>query len=298
MSREKAPWVKWMPNDFLNGIIGLNPIEIAVYTVILNMIYDKGGPIDEDIPRLARRCGARVDHFTRALEELVRMGKVLRADGVLSNKKCEVVLIARSEKLKTLSDNLAVAASQTNEKPNQINDAPAPNAAPERAENEGQTKTQTKRRESVGAKRAAPAQPTPKRASSFPRPSRIPDDWAPGNDGILYARSLNLTQRESEWLAKKFLAHYRGASGPKSVCPDWGSRWQTWCMSEAERLGRTSQDTPAQAAAKQDPSGYSRQEWGRIVQVFQMTSRWNPSNGPAPGERGCLCPSDLIVNHG
>lgn len=32
------------PSDFLNGIIGLNADEIAIYTVVMMLQYDRGGP--------------------------------------------------------------------------------------------------------------------------------------------------------------------------------------------------------------------------------------------------------------
>jgi uncharacterized protein YdaU (DUF1376 family) len=294
MSREKAPWVKWQPTEFLNGVIGLDAAEIGVYSVILNMIYDKGGPIDDDVPRLARRCGIRVDRFTKILETLVKMEKVLRADGVLSNKKCEIVLVTRTNLLRKLSDNLHGAAPQPEQKANKTNGAHHPIADTKSDENRGQTQNQNKNR---GGSRAAPTQPTPKRAMAIPRPARLPEDWTPGDSGMLYARSLNLTQREAEVLAKKFQLHYRAAAGPKSVCNDWGARWQTWCLSQAEQLGRLAQ-ADTKAAKEHSPADYSRQEWSRVIQVWQMTNRWNPDYGPAPGQRGCLCPSDLIVNHG
>ena len=79
----KNPWVKWYSADFLNGIADMDPNQIAVYSVVLNRIYDNEGPIDDDVERIARRCNMRPTSCKKALDTLVEAGKLIRRDGVL-----------------------------------------------------------------------------------------------------------------------------------------------------------------------------------------------------------------------
>ena len=73
-----SPYFKFYSSDFLTGILGMDPDEIAVYTVIIVMIYDRGEPITADMDALAWRlrmsakCAVAVARITvgRALGEM------------------------------------------------------------------------------------------------------------------------------------------------------------------------------------------------------------------------------------
>lgn len=65
--------------EFLDGIGTLSPEEIGVYWVVCLMIYDAGGPIDDDAAAIARRMGKGNARGTRrVLEQLVESGKLTR----------------------------------------------------------------------------------------------------------------------------------------------------------------------------------------------------------------------------
>lgn len=83
------PWYKHYPSDFLAGIGGMQADEIAAYTVCLNLIYDRGGPIRDDARRIAGLCGMSVRRWNVVRENLIRMGKLVRRDDFLSNPRAE-----------------------------------------------------------------------------------------------------------------------------------------------------------------------------------------------------------------
>jgi uncharacterized protein YdaU (DUF1376 family) len=88
--REKLPWYKRYPANFITGTLSLSAEEKGVYSTLLDMLYDRGSAI-EDSPRdLGRICGTSTRRFGIVRDMLLRIGKLLRtADGRLSNAKFE-----------------------------------------------------------------------------------------------------------------------------------------------------------------------------------------------------------------
>jgi uncharacterized protein YdaU (DUF1376 family) len=119
----KSPWVKWYSGDFLNGIADLEPNEIAVYVVVLNRIYDEGGPISDDVARIARRCHMRPSSCEKALSNLLRSRKLTRVDGLLSNDRCEKEIKSREEVSNKSSISATTRWKNSPEKPSKNNDA-------------------------------------------------------------------------------------------------------------------------------------------------------------------------------
>lgn len=108
----KDPWIKWFPGDFLGGVSELEPNEGWVYTVVLNLIYDGGGPWLLNLERLARRCRMRPTSAQKALDALYDYGKLTLVDGHLSNGKAEKSLKSRQK----VSENSTEAANARWEK--------------------------------------------------------------------------------------------------------------------------------------------------------------------------------------
>jgi uncharacterized protein YdaU (DUF1376 family) len=85
-----APFIKFYPSDFLAGTSGMSPAERGIYITLLCLIYEADGPIALDETRLARRCGAPRNVFSRLLGALVMDGKLTLEDGFLSNRRASV----------------------------------------------------------------------------------------------------------------------------------------------------------------------------------------------------------------
>lgn len=295
MTAVKAPWVKWFAGDFLSGIIGLQVEEIGVYTVILNMIYDSGGPIREDINRLALRCGMRPTSFLKVLMKLEGYGKVLRHDGVISNPRAEKELESRVKVVQKLKENFLGRDRTETEKDNKNNGSKSANGAANQGakasvELELELELERKKVRKVGA--AAPRPPSaPLRATRIDPQLKLPESWR------LYARSKGLTDRETKFNFEKFLAHYKRLNGSKALSVDWEASWQSWVLGSVERLGRDPAPPEADGGyLPMDPKTFTREQWLGIIKLWRGTSHWHPDNGPAPGERGCVVPKGLLDN--
>jgi len=103
----KDPWIKWFPGDFLHGVSELEANEGWVYTIVLNLIYDAGGPWPLSVDRLSRRCRLRPSTVQKALDALYDLGKLTLVDGRLTNGKAEKSIKSRQK----VSENSAEAAN-------------------------------------------------------------------------------------------------------------------------------------------------------------------------------------------
>jgi uncharacterized protein YdaU (DUF1376 family) len=85
------PWYKRYPADFLHGTSMLSCEEKGAYSVALDLMYDRGGPIPDDAGWLARMCGCTVRKWSQVLRPaLLAAGKLrICGDGMLSNGRME-----------------------------------------------------------------------------------------------------------------------------------------------------------------------------------------------------------------
>ena len=82
-------WYKRYPADFLHSTSALSLEEKGAYSVALDLMYERGGPIPDDAQWIARMCGCSVRKWTQALRpSLIAAGKLqLTADGKLMNSR-------------------------------------------------------------------------------------------------------------------------------------------------------------------------------------------------------------------
>lgn len=287
---KKPPWVKWYAEKFLQGIVGLSIEEIGVYSVLLNMIYETNAPVREDVPRLSARCRMRPTSFLKVLESLDAMGKLIRVDGLISNPRAEKELEERAKTILTWQDNLHGGKLNLGTKSNEINGHEHPLGKP-LGSPKGTVDTDKEiEKERKRSRAAAPPQP---RANGHRQTqgTRIPLDWKLSNANELYARSKGLTAREAKFEAEKFLLHYKKTTGYRALSTDWDSSWQSWALSSAARLGR---EPTAMQQERAGPETYSREDWKKVIEMWEKTTNWHPMHGPSPGRPGCLAPPDLV----
>jgi uncharacterized protein YdaU (DUF1376 family) len=83
----KRPWYKRYPSDFIAGTIGLSLEEKGAYSICLDLIYDRGGPIPDDARWIAGVCGCSVRKWVALRAALISTGKLLADDGHLTNNR-------------------------------------------------------------------------------------------------------------------------------------------------------------------------------------------------------------------
>ncbi|GEM_PF-6622741 len=103
MSERVAPWIKFYPADFMNGVRGMSAQEVGLYQMLLCRIYEENGPVEFNVLRLATYCGMREATFTKTFEKLVALGKLSVVDGWVSNARAEIEISNRANDLKIAS---------------------------------------------------------------------------------------------------------------------------------------------------------------------------------------------------
>lgn len=80
------PWYKRYPADFLSGTTQLTLEEKGAYSVALDLMYERGGPIPDDQRWIANVCGCGMRRWRQIRARLLTLGKLnLTDDGRLAN---------------------------------------------------------------------------------------------------------------------------------------------------------------------------------------------------------------------
>jgi len=97
--REKRPWYPRYAQDFIMGTMGM-PLETrGAYSILLDLIYDRGGPIPDDPQWLAGLWGVSKRKWSTIRESLIsEYRKITVKDGFISNARADAELI-KSEKI-------------------------------------------------------------------------------------------------------------------------------------------------------------------------------------------------------
>lgn len=109
------PWHKKYHGDWLGGVAGLSAAERGIYETLLCLMYDAAGPILRDDGRLARKCGCPPMPFRRALEVLVREGKITQDGDMLSNPRVEKEIAIAQKKSVAMKKNGALGLEKKKE---------------------------------------------------------------------------------------------------------------------------------------------------------------------------------------
>lgn len=289
--KNKMPWVKWSPVDFLNGVVGLDPNSIAAYAVIINLIYDNGGPIRSDpsmMKKIARRIGMRFDNFQKAISVLSTEGKLVIVDGVMSNARCEVELGSRAAKVAKLVSNFS-GGQHVDEKNGKHFNGHDKKMVDQIAAETATDKNQNQNR-GEEIKRAKVARPP--RPSGQPLESkRIDPRRSMSDQNLTYGRARGLTRKEIEFNWQRFVRYYAGVDhkARNAKSPDWDIVWESWVLRQAADLNR-------EPLAEADDSHVEipREVWERSMKMWMESGIWHPTLGPEPGQKGCLAPADLV----
>jgi uncharacterized protein YdaU (DUF1376 family) len=88
------------PSDFLRGCFILTAEETGVYRTLIDMMYDRSGPVDDDPKELARIAGCTTRKFKMIRDKLLHLpGKLTRTDdGRLFNGRVALELKRRNGK--------------------------------------------------------------------------------------------------------------------------------------------------------------------------------------------------------
>lgn len=108
-------WHKRYHSDALTGFMSLTLEERGAYQTLLDMIYDRGGPIVDNDRLLAGYMGVSVRKWLSIKEHLVDKQKILVRDGVISNERAIFELENRAKTSRKLAENGMKGGRKKNE---------------------------------------------------------------------------------------------------------------------------------------------------------------------------------------
>jgi uncharacterized protein YdaU (DUF1376 family) len=241
------PWYKRYGGDFVFGTMSLSLEEKGAYSLCLDLIYDRGGPIPDDARWLAGVCGVSVRKWHALRETLLSAGKLTARDGFLTNDRAEREIEISTETSRKLAENGAKGGIKSAEKSadsRNINDLGQARLEP----------IQKPEPEDTSEAKASSVGTVSKSRTAEPRGSRIPDDWTLDAEGLAYAVKEGLPEATARREAEKFRDFWRNVPGAKARKISWKLTWETWVRTAAERLPRIVNDRqhPPQSAKLTD----------------------------------------------
>lgn len=282
----KSPWVKWFPGDFLNGVVELEPNELAAYVIVLNLIYDQGGPIKADIERLAKRCRMRPTSFRKAIDELVEAGKLTLEGGLLSNRRAEKLIETRekvSEKSAESSNRRWKNQGGNSNKNNAPGDA---DAMPTQCEGNAMPEARSQKPDRIEANASVVS-------------ADFEEAWRayPHTKGRSSKAKTLTAWRKLPFLEKAAMptACERYAAEGREPCADCGAP----AMDRWLRDGRHMDWLPEKPTELSPFSGSGDgpgDEWRSRCRSWAKSQFWNTDDwGPKPGRDGCRCPAEILA---
>lgn len=152
------PWFQFYPNDWLAGTRGLSAVETGIYITLIATMYDRAGPIPNDIGMLSRLCGCSQRQFRDAVDRLVEANKLMVTEAGLWNQRVADELQARETKSVKAKSS---AESRWGKKHKQKQNTAYANAPKQQCETDASQKSEVRDQKSdslANAKQDAPPQ--------------------------------------------------------------------------------------------------------------------------------------------
>ena len=77
------PWYRRYGSDFIVRTLDLSLEEKGAYSVILDLIYDRGRPFPDDARYIAGVCGCSLRKWASIRGRLIEAGKIAIVDGCI-----------------------------------------------------------------------------------------------------------------------------------------------------------------------------------------------------------------------
>ena len=83
------PWYRRFPDNFIAGTVGLSLEEKGAYSLLLDLMYVRSGPVPDEPRYIAGVCNCSVRKWNAIRQRLLDLGKVTVVDGCLTNRRAE-----------------------------------------------------------------------------------------------------------------------------------------------------------------------------------------------------------------
>jgi uncharacterized protein YdaU (DUF1376 family) len=109
------PWYRRFPDNFIAGTVGLTLEEKGAYSLVLDLMYVRGGPVPDEPRYIAGVCNCSVRKWNAIRQRLLDLGKITVVDGFLSNARAEKELENAAKDARELAENGAKGGNKTAE---------------------------------------------------------------------------------------------------------------------------------------------------------------------------------------
>lgn len=99
------PWHKRYHSDALSGFIVLSLEERGAYQTLLDLMYDRGGPMPDNDGLLARYMGVSIRKWKSLRDSLISLNKIREQDGFLINERAIAEIENSSKTARKLAEN-------------------------------------------------------------------------------------------------------------------------------------------------------------------------------------------------
>lgn len=304
-----SDWYKREPSKFIGGVVGLGAEAIGAYAVILDLIYQHDGPIQNDPRWIGGILGCSMRKTASLIERLVEAGKIDVRDGKISNRKAEQVIESRVSFSRERAESGSKGGRNSHEtsargardeqnkgdvkrKNNDLAEAELPLEREEREERKKDSSDEEKAieeyqriAEQVGLTKIVKL--TDKRKSHLR--ARLAefglDGWTralrsiPASD-FLSGRAGRGWKPDFDWLvnpnnfAKVIEGKYAGPGSAPAAIP----------------AGGNGQARPGEYQAR-DPADFDLDDWTVRIRLYRQNGKWAETWGPRPPAEGDI--SDL-----
>lgn len=83
------PWYRRFPDNFIAGTVGLTLEEKGAYSLLLDLMYVRSGPVPDEPRYIAGVCNCSVRKWNAIRQRLLDLGKITIVDGYLTNHRAE-----------------------------------------------------------------------------------------------------------------------------------------------------------------------------------------------------------------
>lgn len=233
------PWFKCYPRDFNDGMMGLTLEERGAYVTILNVIYARGGPIDDD-PSYFRAllcCSPKAWQKIRAALIVKRKLFEVSVDGIpsLMNRRAAEEIEENREMRRKFSERGAKGGRK------------AQAVLKENKDVAQQQADLCSTIEDTEAEQITTVTNVPvvSRAPKAKATKRCPEDWSPSPADRAVGEVEGMTSGEIDRALAKMRDHTF-----KTARSDWSATFRNWLRADAERRPRN--DRPDKLQSKLD----------------------------------------------
>jgi uncharacterized protein YdaU (DUF1376 family) len=109
-------WYKRCGGDFIHGTMMLSLEEKGAYSLCLDLIYDRGGPIPDDARWLSGVCGVSLRKWATIRQRLLDLGKLVAENDLLSNSRADLELVSMEVRARERAESGAKGGRKRAEK--------------------------------------------------------------------------------------------------------------------------------------------------------------------------------------